>query len=151
MNRSTRPVSRSDEMMARFDRADRNGDGRIARNEWTGTTAASSAWTQTATSTSRAQEFLADSGRSGERCHVRRRGPRNTTRAYLSGYDRGRSEGRQAGKEDKGVNGGHWDLEGQRELEQADSGYTADFVHGRTINRVIALVSGSDMGKVWPP
>jgi len=52
--------------------------------------------------------------------------PGNTTRAYQSGYERGRTEGRQAGKEDKGVNGGHWDLEGQRELEQADSGYTAD-------------------------
>ena len=51
---------------------------------------------------------------------------RNTTRAYQAGYERGRTEGRQAGKEDKGVNGGHWDLEGQRELEQADSGYSAD-------------------------
>jgi flagellar biosynthesis/type III secretory pathway protein FliH len=51
---------------------------------------------------------------------------RNTTRAYQAGYEKGRTEGRQAGKEDKGVNGGHWDLEGQRELEQADSGYTAD-------------------------
>jgi hypothetical protein len=51
---------------------------------------------------------------------------RNTTRAYQAGYERGRTEGRQAGKEDKSVNGGHWDLEGQRELEQADSGYSPD-------------------------
>jgi hypothetical protein len=51
---------------------------------------------------------------------------RNTTRGYRAGYERGRTEGIQAGKEDKGVNGGHWDLEGQRELEQADSGYSAD-------------------------
>ena len=35
------------------------------------------------------------------------------------------TEGRQAGYEDKNVNGGRWDLDGQRELEQADSGYTS--------------------------
>jgi len=29
----------------------------------------------------------------------------------------------KAGREDKTINGGKWDLEGQRELEQADSGY----------------------------
>lgn len=40
--------------------------------------------------------------------------------AFRAGYDRGRVEGRQAGIEDKPK---HWDLEGQRELEQADSGY----------------------------
>jgi len=39
---------------------------------------------------------------------------------YRAGYERGRIEGIQAGKEDKPR---HWDLEGQRELEQADSGY----------------------------
>jgi hypothetical protein len=42
--------------------------------------------------------------------------------AYRAGYERGRQEGIQAGKEDKPR---HWDLEGQRELEQADSGYEA--------------------------
>ena len=42
----------------------------------------------------------------------------STTRA---GYDRGVLDGRQAGKEDRAVN--RWDLEGQRELEQADAGY----------------------------
>jgi hypothetical protein len=40
--------------------------------------------------------------------------------AYRAGYERGRQEGIQAGKEDKPR---HWDLEGQRELETADSGY----------------------------
>jgi Ca2+-binding EF-hand superfamily protein len=45
------------------------------------------------------------------------------TRAYQAGYQKGLEEGRQAGREDKNVNGGKWDLEGQRELEQADSGY----------------------------
>jgi Ca2+-binding EF-hand superfamily protein len=40
--------------------------------------------------------------------------------AYKAGYERGHQEGIQAGKEDKPR---HWDLEGQRELETADSGY----------------------------
>jgi Ca2+-binding EF-hand superfamily protein len=41
--------------------------------------------------------------------------------AYRAGYERGRIEGRQAGAEDGARK--TWDLEGQRELEQADSGY----------------------------
>lgn len=44
--------------------------------------------------------------------------------AFQSGYDRGLVEGRAAGREDRERNQG-WDLEGQRELEQADSGYDA--------------------------
>jgi Ca2+-binding EF-hand superfamily protein len=40
--------------------------------------------------------------------------------AYRAGYERGRQEGIQAGREDKPRG---WDLEGQRELETADSGY----------------------------
>lgn len=48
---------------------------------------------------------------------------RNTqSPAYRSGYDRGLAEGRQAGREDKRQRN-QWDLDGQRELEQADSGY----------------------------
>ncbi|MEO5739111.1 MAG: hypothetical protein ABIS29_00755 [Vicinamibacterales bacterium] len=43
--------------------------------------------------------------------------------AWRSGYDRGILEGRAAGREDYTRQQG-WDLEGQRELEQADSGYT---------------------------
>jgi hypothetical protein len=42
--------------------------------------------------------------------------------AYRAGQARGLSEGRQAGGEDRQQRG-VWDLEGQRELEQADSGY----------------------------
>jgi Ca2+-binding EF-hand superfamily protein len=44
--------------------------------------------------------------------------------AFKAGQERGLIEGRTAGREDK-QNTGVWDLEGQRELEQADSGYTA--------------------------
>lgn len=44
--------------------------------------------------------------------------------AFKAGQARGLVEGRQAGREDKELRG-VWDLEGQRELEQADSGYDA--------------------------
>ena len=46
------------------------------------------------------------------------------TSAFRAGYDRGLTEGRAAGREDRARNQG-WDLEGQRELVQADSGYQA--------------------------
>lgn len=46
--------------------------------------------------------------------------------AYRAGYDKGLIEGRAAGREDRERRQG-WDLEGQRELEQADSGYEARF------------------------
>lgn len=44
------------------------------------------------------------------------------SQAYQAGHARGLIEGRAAGREDRERNQG-WDLEGQRELEQADSGY----------------------------
>ena len=43
--------------------------------------------------------------------------------AWQSGYDRGLQEGRTAGREDY-LRTQRWDLEGQSELERADSGYT---------------------------
>lgn len=46
--------------------------------------------------------------------------------AYRAGYDRGLHEGQAAGREDRDRHQG-WDLEGQRELERADSGYDARF------------------------
>ena len=42
------------------------------------------------------------------------------------GYERGLVEGRSAGREDRERSQG-WDLEGQRELEAADSGYESRF------------------------
>lgn len=116
--------SRREEMVARFERADRNGDGQIARREWTGTTAAFKRMDDDGDGVVTRQEYL-------EFAQNRAVGTSGTaiatnTRAYRAGYDRGIIEGRQAGKEDKGVNGGNWDLDGQRELEQADSGYTPE-------------------------
>ena len=43
------------------------------------------------------------------------------TRAFQAGRERGLIDGRQAGREDGARR--VWDLEGQRELEQADAGY----------------------------
>ena len=47
-----------------------------------------------------------------------------TTRAFQAGRDRGLLDGRQAGREDGARR--VWDLDGQRELEQADAGFTND-------------------------
>jgi len=76
---------------AAFDRLDANRDGRLVRGEFESTA-----------------EALPEPPQQQQ----------NAT--YRAGYDRGRVEGIQAGREDKPR---HWDLEGQRELEQADSGY----------------------------
>lgn len=83
---------------ATFARVDANGDGVVTRPEYLG-----EGWTALETT---------DTGT----------GLRRDSRAYQSGYDRGLTDGRQAGKEDKQYRN-QWDLEGQRELEQADAGY----------------------------
>ena len=49
--------------------------------------------------------------------------PTHRSAAWRTGYDRGIQEGRAAGREDFVRNQG-WDVDGQRELERADSGYT---------------------------
>jgi len=77
-----------------FDRLDSNRDNRISRFEFENGSAASDT----------------TSGR-------------NRSAAWRAGHDRGTQEGRAAGREDFTRHQG-WDLEGQRELEQANSGYT---------------------------
>jgi Ca2+-binding EF-hand superfamily protein len=127
--------SRREEMAARFERADRNRDGEIARREWTGTTAAFKRMDEDGDGIITRDEYfdmiearaVATSGATSSTSGMSNTtASQNTTRAYRAGYDKGLIEGREAGKEDKNVNGGHWDLDGQRELEQADSGYTQD-------------------------
>ncbi len=44
--------------------------------------------------------------------------------AYQKGRERGLTDGREAGRQDK-TRRNRWDLDGQRELEQADAGYQA--------------------------
>ena len=93
-----------------FDAIDNNNDRWIARDEWR--------W-------SGASFDIRDTDRDGRLSREEFVGiTSNRTTAYRAGYDRGLVEGRAAGREDRQRNQG-WDLEGQRELEQADSGYQA--------------------------
>jgi Ca2+-binding EF-hand superfamily protein len=89
---------------------DRNGNGVITSGEWTGP----------------ADEFRAlDTDGDGVVTAREYRDGRGVadSPAYRAGRERGLTDGRQAGREDKTINGGRWDLEGQRELESADAGY----------------------------
>ena len=47
------------------------------------------------------------------------------TRAFQAGRDRGLSDGRQAGRQDRDQRG-VWDFEGQRELGETDAGYRSE-------------------------
>jgi Ca2+-binding EF-hand superfamily protein len=93
-----------------FTSVDVNGDGTITIPEWH--------WSR--------QSFdQRDANKDGRLTAEEFRGvltPNANTAAYRAGYDRGVIEGRAAGREDRQVNH-YWDLEGQRELETADSGY----------------------------
>jgi Ca2+-binding EF-hand superfamily protein len=92
-----------------FAQLDTNGNGVITRNEWID---------------SRDEFEALDDDNDGAITRAEFRNSENQSEAFRAGYNRGMTEGRQAGYEDKNVNGGRWDLDGQRELEQADSGYT---------------------------
>lgn len=94
----------------RFDRLDRNGDGVVAMDEWPRSQAAF-----------RRRDANRDGALSRDELPAGRRATQNG--AYRSGYDRGMTDGRQAGREDR-TRRNHWDLDGQRELEQADAGYS---------------------------
>jgi hypothetical protein len=133
---------------ADFNRLDVNRDNRISRYEFENETAANNdyqysrgqfnafdtnrdGWLTRAESGMRAGEFdRLDSNRDNrvsrfefENAATATRDDRNRSGAWRSGYDRGTQEGRAAGREDFVRHQG-WDLEGQRELEQANSGYT---------------------------
>jgi len=102
----------------RFDAVDTNNDGRISRAEWAGT----------------AERFaVLDTNRDGLLTREEYGGSQTSqppepvrTQAWTAGRDRGLIEGRQAGRDDKQMRNS-WDLEGQRELETADSGYESRF------------------------
>jgi Ca2+-binding EF-hand superfamily protein len=94
-----------------FRRLDANGDGWLSRNEWHWNRAAFDRLDADRDGRLSADEFDSANDPAAAAQH-------NGT--WRKGYDRGRIEGTQAGKEDKPR---HWDLEGQRELEAADSGY----------------------------
>ena len=108
----------------RFREFDRNNDGVISRNEWRGTTVAFRNLDRNRDNRISRREFrqfreeaVGTSGRDNNE---------NFQNAYMAGYERGWSEGMIAGREDYDRNQG-WDVEGQRELESADSGYNPRF------------------------
>jgi len=98
-----------------FTSVDVNHDAAITRDEWH--------W-------SRASFDQRDTNRDGRITRPEFAGtaaiPPDQGPAFRAGYDKGLIEGRTAGREDRERRQG-WDLEGQRELEQADSGYEARF------------------------
>lgn len=122
----TQDRSRREERAARFNRLDTNADGRISLREWSGTRAMFDRMDRNRNQFISRDEFMEvaierPAGTAGSQ--PADRDSQVQTRAYQAGYQKGLEEGRQAGREDKTINGGKWDLEGQRELEQADSGY----------------------------
>ena len=91
-----------------FRSLDINNDGAIARNEWHWNAAAFD---------------RLDANRDGRLVRGEFENTNLTPQenaTYRAGFERGRADGLQAGREDKPRG---WDLEGQRELETADAGY----------------------------
>jgi len=96
---------------ATFAERDRNRNGVITPNEWNDDL----------------EEFRRrDSDRDGvlTREEYRLDLDGSSSPAFRAGRERGLADGRQAGREDRTINGGRWDLDGQRELETADAGYS---------------------------
>jgi Ca2+-binding EF-hand superfamily protein len=94
-----------------FRSIDVNGDNAIARSEWHWNSAAFDRL-----DTNRDRRLTRAEFEATPEVDLSR-----VSAAYRAGYERGRQEGIQAGREDKPARG--WDLEGQRELETADSGW----------------------------
>jgi Ca2+-binding EF-hand superfamily protein len=94
-----------------FRSVDVNGDGTISRNEWHWNTAAFDRLDDNRDGRLTRQEW------DNTATMLPQQNP-----AYRAGFERGRTEGIQAGREDR-TGPKVWDLEGQRELEEADSGY----------------------------
>jgi Ca2+-binding EF-hand superfamily protein len=116
---------RREERAARFERVDTNADGRISLREWAGSRVMFDRMDRNHDEFISRDEFMeaAVERPAGTAAPLTAAQAQAQTRAYQAGYQKGLDEGRQAGREDKTINGGKWDLEGQRELEQADSGY----------------------------
>jgi Ca2+-binding EF-hand superfamily protein len=107
---SRREVSGNDGAADVFNAIDANRNGVVTRDEWRAT---------------RDEFDRRDANRDGRLSRTEMTNaaaPRAQSNAYQKGFERGMIEGRQAGREDFQTDR-LWDLEGQRELEQADSGY----------------------------
>ncbi len=90
-----------------FASLDLDGNGHVTAQEWR------QAFTQL--------DVNRDGSLTEDELWVRDRAPVVNTQAFQAGRDRGIIDGRQAGREDGARR--VWDLDGQRELEQADAGY----------------------------
>jgi len=107
-------ASRDDAPTDLFTSLDVDRDGRVSRREWH--------WSDAAFD-------RRDVDRNGSLSREEVSAQRSATpaparsEAYRAGSDRGLLDGRKAGREDKELRN-RWDLEGQRELEQADAGYS---------------------------
>ena len=99
-------VGQGADMVHPFALVDLDGNGRVTAQEWR------RAFTQI---------DVNGDGLLTEDELLPRRTPPVMTQTFQAGRERGLSDGRQAGREDRDQRG--WDLEGQRELEQADAGY----------------------------
>ncbi len=98
----------------RFAFLDVNNDGWVMRSEWRGSQTAFSRLDTNRDNRLSRSEFTAQSTTTPTR-----------SAAWRTGWDRGIQEGRAAGREDFLRRQG-WDLEGQRELERADSGWSPE-------------------------
>jgi hypothetical protein len=112
-------------MNASFQNIDRNRDGWLTRTEWQWDDATFRRADTNNDSRISRFEFDAAAEMGNYTSGQGQYGDSQRTRAFLAGYDRGRAEGRVAGGQD--FRRGQWDLEGQRELERADSGYSSQF------------------------
>ena len=107
---TTQPPTPPPESQDLFASADANRNGTLSRDEWRWAPGAFDRADRNRDGVVSRDEFA--SGLAGP----------TAGKAYQAGYDRGLVEGRAAGREDRERNQG-WDLDGQRELEQADSGF----------------------------
>jgi Ca2+-binding EF-hand superfamily protein len=95
-----------------FDSVDVNRDRLISRNEWH--------WNRRSFD----QRDTNRDGRLSRQEFEGKAAAQNRSAAYQAGYQRGLTEGAAAGREDRERNQ-PWDIEGQREMQSANSGYTA--------------------------
>ena len=118
-----------------FNVLDRNSDGRVSRYEWRPGYGVFDTVDRNRDDVITRAEFLGarepaavaynpyDQDRRYSQDRDNRAGP--GARVYQAGHDRGLQDGRRAGNDDRSR--GRWDLDGQRELLQADYGYRSEF------------------------
>jgi Ca2+-binding EF-hand superfamily protein len=104
----------------RFASVDSNRDGWLTRSEWRGSEAVFTRLD--ANRDNRLSRTEYDAEVKGAPQTQPDQTPGSTSAAWRMGYDRGIAEGMVAGRQDYNRNQG-WDLEGQRELVNANSGY----------------------------